>query len=241
MFATEVMDGRVSARSPGGEIRVIAANLPGANGIAIHSDRIFVDEFRPGGRLLEVYATAERHELLWTMHRCRMPFARDLTDSCTTLRSPPAKFGAFIRIAAGRNSFASDWSMRRGEVRPKRECSRYPGGQRKVSRISLSTRALTDIAQVRPGLDNCAYDAQGRLFVSHFVDGGISEILGDGQEREVSAPGLLGPWGLDVDGEGVLYVADGMSMLALMGPDRLARRVATFATGGFPGFLRTSW
>jgi len=40
-----------------------------------------------------------------------------------------------------------------------------------------------------------------------------------------------------VDGEGVLYVADGMSMLALMGPDRLARRVATFATGGFPGFF----
>jgi len=58
------MDGRVSARSPGGEIRVIAANLPGANGIAIHSDRIFVDEFRPGGRLLEYMPTAERHELL---------------------------------------------------------------------------------------------------------------------------------------------------------------------------------
>ena len=56
LFATEVMDGRVSARLPNGATRVVAADLPGANGIVFHRGRLFVDEFRPGGRILELYA-----------------------------------------------------------------------------------------------------------------------------------------------------------------------------------------
>ena len=54
LYATEVFSERVSARMPNGEVRVVADHLPVANGIVVHRDRIFVDEFRVGGRVLEL-------------------------------------------------------------------------------------------------------------------------------------------------------------------------------------------
>src|SRR5213080_1203960 len=48
MYVTEVMSARVSARTPDGQTRVIADNVPGANGITCYHDRLFMDECRPG-------------------------------------------------------------------------------------------------------------------------------------------------------------------------------------------------
>src|SRR5215475_3077453 len=53
LFATEVMDGRVSVREPDGATRVLRDDLPCANGITVHGDRLFVNECREGGRLME--------------------------------------------------------------------------------------------------------------------------------------------------------------------------------------------
>src|ERR1700720_898780 len=38
LYATEVMSARVCARSPNGDVRIIADNVMGANGITIHQD-----------------------------------------------------------------------------------------------------------------------------------------------------------------------------------------------------------
>src|SRR5829696_1157668 len=56
MYATEPMFGRVTAREPDGSYRVVRDDLPAANGCTTdHAGRrLFIDEFRPGGRLLEV-------------------------------------------------------------------------------------------------------------------------------------------------------------------------------------------
>ena len=54
LYATEIMEGRVSARRPNGKVEVFAGDLPGANGISIHNDRVFIDECRAGGRLWEL-------------------------------------------------------------------------------------------------------------------------------------------------------------------------------------------
>ncbi len=56
LYATEPMFGRVTARQPDGSYRVVRADLPAANGCTMdHArQRLFIDEFRPGGRLLEV-------------------------------------------------------------------------------------------------------------------------------------------------------------------------------------------
>ena len=48
------MDGRVSVRDAGGAARVLRDDLPCANGITVHQDRLFINECRDGGRLMEL-------------------------------------------------------------------------------------------------------------------------------------------------------------------------------------------
>ena len=54
LYATEYYDGRVSVRDAGGHVRALRDDVPGANGITFHRGRLFVDECRIGGRLLEL-------------------------------------------------------------------------------------------------------------------------------------------------------------------------------------------
>src|SRR6201991_5264775 len=54
LYATEVMDGRVSMLDPGGRARVLRDDLPSANGITVPRGRLFIGECREGGRLLEL-------------------------------------------------------------------------------------------------------------------------------------------------------------------------------------------
>src|ERR1051325_8208503 len=54
LYATEYYDGRVSVRGVDGRTRVLRDELPGANGITFHQGRLFVDECRIGGRLMEL-------------------------------------------------------------------------------------------------------------------------------------------------------------------------------------------
>src|SRR5258708_14470368 len=54
LYATEVMDGRVSVRDAAGRTRVLRDDLPSANGITFHRGRLFIGECREGGRLLEL-------------------------------------------------------------------------------------------------------------------------------------------------------------------------------------------
>ena len=54
LYATEVMDGRVSVRGTDGRTRVLRDDVPSANGITVHQGRLFIGECREGGRLLEL-------------------------------------------------------------------------------------------------------------------------------------------------------------------------------------------
>src|ERR1700736_831815 len=54
LYATEVMDGRVSVRDAAGRTRVLRDDLPCANGITVHQDRLFIGECREGGRWMEL-------------------------------------------------------------------------------------------------------------------------------------------------------------------------------------------
>ena len=53
LYATEVMDGRVSMLDTAGRTRVLRDDVPSANGITVHRGRLFIGECREGGRLLE--------------------------------------------------------------------------------------------------------------------------------------------------------------------------------------------
>ena len=67
------------------------------------------------------------------------------------------------------------------------------------------------VARVQPGLDNFAFDASDRLFISSFADGFIVEALSPDQNRMVLKGGLNMPGGVALIGSGEatrLVVAD---------------------------------
>jgi DNA-binding beta-propeller fold protein YncE len=110
-------------------------------------------------------------------------------------------------------------------------------GSGEIVKVDIQSGTKTSIAKVRPGIDNFAIDVDNRLFISHFVDGGVAEILGDGRERVLVPAGFLGPLGLAVASDGTLYAADGLSLAAVT-PDGKRSRPGMLLDEGFPGFVR---
>ncbi|MCS6926711.1 MAG: gluconolaconase [Candidatus Binatia bacterium] len=238
MYVTEVMNGRVSARTPDGQVRVIADNVPGANGITAYQDRLFMDECRPGGRLFELYPDGRAPRLL----------AADLPLP-NALAVGPDGWLYFPEIAAGEiwRIPLSGGSLQRflsGLAVPtavkfdrKGLLTTTQAGNGEILKVDIQSGTRTVIARVRPGIDNFAVDAENRLFISHFVDGGVAEILSDGSERVLAPAGFLGPLGLAVGSDGTVYVADGLSVAAVT-PDGKRSRLGMLLDPGFPGFVR---
>jgi sugar lactone lactonase YvrE len=241
MYATEVMSARVCARSPSGDIRVVADNLPGANGVTVYQDRVFIDEFRRGGRIFELYPQSGRAPRL---------IADDLHGPNAPAVGPDGKLyfplvplgevwrvdvetGVREKVADGLKSPPAVKFNRRGELIVPQ------AGTGEIMRIDVQSGARTLLAKVRPGIDNLAISADNRLFISHFIDGGVAEVATDGSntERVLVPGGLVGPWGLACGEAGQLYVADGLS-LALISPTGEINRLGTLLDGRFPGIIR---
>src|SRR5258708_19073718 len=87
-------------------------------------------------------------------------------------------------------------------------------GNGEVAKFDIQSGAKTTIAKVRPGIDNFAIDANNHIFISHFIDGGVAEILENGQERVLVAAGLVGPFGLALGSDGTVFAGVGMGIAA---------------------------
>lgn len=84
-------------------------------------------------------------------------------------------------------------------------------GRGEVVHIDIETGEKLVIATLPVGLDNLAFNAEGRLFVSHNDQGYIFEVNADGTARTVSPGGMTAPSGVAVvmqNGVETLYVAD---------------------------------
>lgn len=238
LYATEVFNERVSARLPDGSTRVLADHLPVANGITVHQDRIFVDEFRVGGRVLELYRDGSAPRVI----------AQDLVLP-NALAVGPDGFLYFPLVATGEiGRVAIDG----GPVEVFAGSLNIPtavkfdalgrlvvvqSGSGDITRIDLQTREATRIARVRTGIDNLAFSPCGELYVSNFADGGISRIGVEGREEVLIGRGLLGPYGLAVGSGGDVYIADGMSY-AVLSRNGEVSRPSMLLTHGFPGYVR---
>lgn len=220
LYATEPMFGRVTARHADGTYRVVRDGLPAANGVTMDHERrrLFVDEFRPGGRLLELDPTGagEPRVLLEDLAGPNAPamgpdgrlyfpqvFANEVWRYDLDTAAAELVAGDLFRPTAVK--FDS-----RGRLVVS------VAGTGEVVAVDLESGAREILARVGLGIDNVSVGPEDRIFVSHFVDGSVAEVT-PGRERELSPPGLLGPHGLAVDADGTVLFADGLSVGAVSG------------------------
>jgi sugar lactone lactonase YvrE len=81
-----------------------------------------------------------------------------------------------------------------------------------VFSVNHMTGAKTVIATLQDGLDNLAFDSNGRMYISNADHGWIAQMLPSGQARIISPGGMIIPQGLAVlpgsNGQDALFVAD---------------------------------
>ncbi|WP_280381944.1 SMP-30/gluconolactonase/LRE family protein [Nocardia wallacei] len=235
LIVTEYMDARVSVRGTDGRARVLRADLPGANGITVHRGRLFVDECRLGGRLMELPLDGGAPRVL-----------QDNLPMPNAMAAGPD--GLLYYPVMGTNDI---WRIDPDGGTPERVVGDLgapdsvkfdsaghivstQAGTGEVLRIDPRTGDRRVLARLEPGLDNCTF-VDERLFVSHF-SGAITEILGGGETRNVLDGGLLWPLDLTVGPDGGLYVADGTFFYTLR--DGELHTVASLFSPGNPGYVR---
>ncbi|MGV9798359.1 SMP-30/gluconolactonase/LRE family protein [Mycobacterium sp. NPDC003449] len=235
LYATEVMDGRVSVRETGGATRVLRDDVPSANGITFHRGRLFIGECREGGRLLEFDLAGGPPRVL--LENVPSPNAMEVgpdgllyfpvMGANQIWRIHPD--GGEAQVVAGdlgvpdAVKFDADGFIVSTQV---------ASGQ--VLRIDPRTGDRTLLAQLKPGLDNLTFVGD-RLFVSNFT-GEITEVS-SADTRALLPGGLNWPLDLTVGTDGELYVADG-TYFYRVGPDGALHTVGMLFSPGYPGFLR---
>jgi sugar lactone lactonase YvrE len=236
LFATEVMDGRVSVRGTDGTTRVLRDDVPSANGITFHGGRLFVGECREGGRLMEFDLAGGPPRIL--LEDVPSPNAMEVGPD-GLLYFPVMGANEIWRIhpdGGERHVVASGLGVP-DSVKFDADgfivSTQVASGQ--VLRIDPRTGEQTVLAQLTPGLDNCTI-ADGRLFVSNFT-GEITEILGGGETRTTLPGALNWPMDLAVGDDGRVYVADGTYFYVVQ-PDGSLQTVGMLFSPGYPGFLR---
>ena len=238
LYATEVMSARVSVRRPNGETGVVAGNVPVANGIVVHNDRIFVSEFRADGRILELYPDGSTPRLI-----CEQLMAPNALSVGVDnyLYFPLVPLGEVWRVAiegGQAERVASGFNI---PTAVKFDAQGYlivvEAGDGSITRVDVQDGSKTCISKVAYGIDNLAFDKFGQLFVSHFTDGSIVKVGAEGANTTIHGGGMLGPFGMcSVDGE-TLLVADGMSIAQISCAG--VQRPAMLLQHGFPGYVRS--
>ncbi|AXB47908.1 PQQ-binding-like beta-propeller repeat protein [Amycolatopsis albispora] len=209
MYVTDLVPGRVWRRDPGGEFHLVSGELRLPNGITCVGDRLFVNEMRPGGRVVEL--TGGELRVLaggLAMGNAMQPGP----DGC--LYYPHMLTGQVFRVPAdgGEPELVADEVHEPVAVRFDRGgvlqvLSRGAAGI--VTRIDLfgdGGRSVVTSGVV--GLDNAAFDGENRMFVSSYASGGIAELHPDGRTRQVVDPGFGGPYGVTVDLGGRVHAGD---------------------------------
>ncbi len=237
MYITEYLNSRVCARMPNGEVRVVSDQVPGANGITVHKDRLFIDECRTGGRLLELFPDGRAPRLmadgLAMPNACavgpdeRLYFPEVLSGDIWRV---PLDGGARERFISGMATPPALKFDNRGALVV---LESHTGD---VTRIDLQSRARSRVATIETGLDNLEIAPDDRIFVSSFAHGSVWEIAPNGQQKVLEPRGLIGPWGLECSG-GELFIADGPSLMRASA-DGSPERVAWVGDKGFPGIVR---
>ncbi|MFI6931734.1 SMP-30/gluconolactonase/LRE family protein [Streptomyces sp. NPDC050287] len=211
MYIADLVPGRVWRRTLDGEYSLLSADVKVPNGITCVGDRLFVNEMRPGGRLLELFPDGGEAVVLTEGLALgnamqlgpdgRLYYPHMMTGQ--VWRIPPD--GGLPEVVA--EDVHEPVAVRFDQGGVLHVLSR--GAEGIVTRIDLhGSGSRTLVTSGLAGLDNAAFDADNRMFVSSYASGGITELHPDGRTREVVPRGLDGPYGVTVDLGGTVYVAD---------------------------------
>ncbi|MDG4665733.1 SMP-30/gluconolactonase/LRE family protein [Mycobacterium sp. 236(2023)] len=236
LYATEYMEGRVSVRDTAGRTRVLRDDVPAANGITVHQGRLFINECRDGGRLMEFDLAGGPPRVL--AENLPSPNAMEVGPDGLlyfpvmtaneiwrvsldggTPETVATELGAPDAVKFDADGFIVSTQVASGQV----------------LRIDPRTGAKTVLAQLNPGLDNLTI-VDGRLFASNFT-GEITEVLGGGETRTLLQGGFNWPHDLAIGADGRLHIADGTYFYAL-DADGTREAVAMLFTPGYPGYMR---
>lgn len=232
-FATEPPNGRVTGRRPDGTTFTLRDDLPAANGVTVSRDgrRLFVDEFRPGGRLLELDPAGEREPVVLA-DDLAMPNAFAMGPD-GALWFPQVLAGEIWRYDLDHRTLERRFTDLATPTAVKFDAAERlltsEAGSGHLTAIDLASGARTTLATVETGIDNFAIGPDGRLFVSHFTNGRVAEVgdgVAGGTERVLAPSGLIGPYGLAVLGDGRVASADTLA-INVTGPDGRPRVVAS--------------
>lgn len=211
MYIADLIPGRVWRRSPEGAYTLVSDAVKVVNGITCVGDRLFVNEMRPDGRLLELFPDGGEPVVLTEGLALgnamqlgpdgHLYYPHMMTDQ--VWRIPPD--GGVPEVVA--EDVHQPVAVRFDQGGVLHVLSR--GVEGIVTRIDLQgSGSRTLVTSGLVGLDNAAFDAENRMFVSSYASGGITELHPDGRTREIVPRGLDGPYGVTVDLAGTVYVAD---------------------------------
>jgi sugar lactone lactonase YvrE len=236
IYATEVMNARIAVREPGGATRILRDDLPLVNGITFHQGRLFVDESRHGGRVMELDLGGGAPRVLV-----------ENIDSGNALEVGPD--GMLYYPVMGANEI---WRVNPNGGTPERvvgdlgipDAVKFdPKGfivstqvaTGEVLRIDPRNGNRSVLAHLDPALDNLTFVGD-RLFVSS-IPGQITEILADGKTRPLFAGAFNYPLDIAMADDGLIYVVDGPTLFTLS-PSGTLKQIASLFSPGCPGYLR---
>ena len=236
LYATEITEGRVSARAPNGETRVVYGDMPVANPITFYQGRLIAGECRVGGRIMQLDLNGGAPRVI--LENVPMPNAMDVGPD-GKLYFPVMGTNEIWRI--GLDGGAPETVARDLGVPDSVKfdsqgfiiSTQVHSGQ--VLRIDPRSGERSVLANLTPGLDNSTF-VGNRLFVSN-ISGYVTEILAGGKTKDLVPDGFNWPLGLAVDDDGLIYVADGPFSYTLR-PGQERQRAGFLFDAGYPGYSR---
>lgn len=225
IYVAEYLEGKVVALEPDGGVNILVPYSPKANGITCGADgRVFVDEFRAGGRLFEVYPQSQRDP--------RIIATLDFPNALE--RGPDGRL--YVQnVAEGKVLSIDPDSGHTIEVLSDLgapSAVKFDAGGRLVvsdfatglvEAYDLKTTARTTLAALGPGVDNFCFDARGRLFVSNAMNCEVVQVQ-NGAPVATTGSGFVGPQSICLANEDTIVVADDL-WIALVAPSHSPKSI----------------
>ncbi|PTR44995.1 SMP-30/gluconolaconase/LRE-like protein [Rhodococcus sp. OK611] len=228
VYAAETMNGRVSGRRADGTYFVLVDDCPAVNGITVdpETDRLYVDEMREGGRVLEI----DRHQ------RNQVRVIAEGLDWLNALAMGPDRRLYMPQVFAG-TVLAVDPES--GAVEKVVDGLAHPTAVKfapdgrlvvaqasigEVTAVDLKTGERQRLVSLAPGIDNFDIDARGYIYVSNFVEASVARYSMETGELDkvLSAGSFLGPYQVASAAEGFV-AADHGSICRVDGEGNLER------------------